>query len=79
MCLDSDQFNSDDDTLREIIRLSGLKEPTARKYLADYNAGLQKGTLHSFIGSAGKGASASPATYLKMMGTLARIGGADTS
>jgi len=79
MCLDSDQFKSDDDTLGEIIRLSGLKETTAVKYLADYNAGLQNGTLHSFIGSSGKGASASPATYLKMMGTLARIGGADAS
>jgi len=72
-CLDSGQFESDDDILQETIRLSGLKEPTAVKYLADYNAGLQKGTLRSFIGSAGKGASASPATYLRLMGTLARI------
>ena len=72
-CLDSGQ--SDDHILREIIRLSGLKEQKVVKYLADYNAGLQEGTLHSFVGSAGKGASASPATYLKMMGTLARIGG----
>jgi hypothetical protein len=77
-CLDSSQFDSDDEILKETISLSGLKEPTAVKYLADYNTGLQNGTLHAFIGSAGKGASASPAKYLKMMGTLARIS-ADTS
>jgi hypothetical protein len=77
-CLDSDQSSSDDDILKEIIRLSGLKETTAAKYLADYNGGLQRGALGSFIGSAGKGASSSPATYLKMMGTLVRIGRDDT-
>lgn len=47
------------------------------KYLGDYKAGLQNGALHSFVGSAGKGASASPATYLKMMGTLERISAQD--
>jgi hypothetical protein len=78
-CLDSDQFQSDDDTLREVIKLSGLKQSTAVNYLADYNTGLQQGTLQSFIGSAGKGVSASPAKYLKMMGTLVRIGGDEAS
>lgn len=72
-CLESDRFASDDDIIREIVRVSGLKEPTTAKYLSDYNAGLQRGALRSFIGPAGKGASASPATYLKMMGTLMRI------
>jgi hypothetical protein len=76
-CLESGKFESEDNTLREIIRLSGLKELTAVKYLADYNAGLQKGALHSFVAPVGKGASASPAVYLKMMGTLARICGDD--
>ena len=77
-CLDSNPSGSDDDILKEIIRVSGLKETTAAKYLADYNSGLQHGALHSFIGSVGRGASSSPTTYLKMMGTLVGIGRDDT-
>ena len=66
--------SSDDDerALKETIKITGLKEQTASKYLADYRAGVQRGSLDSFIGSSGKGASASPSIYLKMMGTLVK-------
>ena len=57
----------------KLARLTGMKEKTIIKYLADYNSGVDKGDLQSFIGASGKGASASPATYLKMMGTLEQV------
>lgn len=53
-----------------LVSITGLKQQTVNKYLADYQEGLSKGILSSYIGSAGKGASASPSTYLKMMGAL---------
>ena len=58
---------------RELVRLTGMKEHSVIKYLADYQSGIDEGNLQSFIGASGKGASASPATYLKMMGALARV------
>lgn len=67
------QSNSEAAVLAEIIKLSGLKEVTAQKYLADYKLGLEKGSLQAFIGAAGKGAASSPSSYLKMMGTLDRL------
>jgi len=73
-CLDSQQFASDNDVLQEVIKLLDMKEQTALKYLAAFKAGSDKGTLRPFIGPGGKGTSASPVAYLKMMGTLARMG-----
>lgn len=60
---------------RSISLITGTKEATAAKYLADYNAGREGGIslIDSFIGAKGKGASSSPATYLKMMGALSTI------
>lgn len=60
---------------RSISLITGAKEATAAKYLADYNAGREGGIslIDSFIGAKGKGASSSPATYLKMMGALSTI------
>lgn len=72
-CRGSDRCESDKDALEAMINASGFKEETAAKYLADYKYGLTKGTLQAFVGASGKGASASPSTYLKMMGTLANV------
>lgn len=72
-CIDSQRFTSDEDVLQEVIKLLNMKERTALRYLAAFNAGSDKGTLRSFVGPAGKGTSASPGAYLKMMGTLARM------
>jgi hypothetical protein len=60
---------------RAIASLSGVKDATAAKYLADYVAGREAGLqlIDSFIGEKGKGASSSPATYLKMMGALSNM------
>ncbi|KAF8887244.1 hypothetical protein CPB84DRAFT_1684681 [Gymnopilus junonius] len=60
---------------KEISRLMALKEPTAVKYLADYMEGRNGGEklVDSFIGAKGKGASGSPATYLKMMGAISNL------
>ena len=60
----------DESKLAEVIAATGLKMVTAQKYLQDYLQGYRTGSLKSFIGAAGKGASSSPTTFLRMMGTL---------
>lgn len=79
-CQNADGCDNDEDALAQTVKITGLKEQTAVKYFADYNLGLEHGSLRSFIGAPGKGASASPSSYLKLMGTLARKqGNADDS
>jgi hypothetical protein len=60
---------------KAIASLIGIKDATAAKYLGDYVAGHEAGLrlIDSFIGEKGKGASSSPATYLKMMGALSNM------
>ncbi|TFK47000.1 hypothetical protein OE88DRAFT_1714758 [Heliocybe sulcata] len=57
----------------ELTALTSLKPQSVAKYLADYKSGYESGHLQSFVATAGKGASASPAAYLRMMGTLQRM------
>lgn len=59
----------------KISKTMGIKESTSSKYLGDYKAGRAAGVkaLEAFIGSKGKGAASSPATYLRMMGALSAI------
>ncbi|KAF9522113.1 hypothetical protein CPB83DRAFT_864930 [Crepidotus variabilis] len=59
----------------EICKLTGLKENTAAKYLAEYKAGRVAGVsvIEAQIGPKGKGAAGSPATYLKLMGALSKL------
>ena len=66
--------SSDRHALEETIKLTGLKPQTALKYFTEYSDALQnsKSGLDPFIGPSGKGASASPSTYLKMMGALVK-------
>ena len=56
-----------------MVRVTGLKESTVVRYLADYKAGIENGNLNDFVGPPGKGASGSPSTYLRMMGTLSML------
>ncbi|KAG7091768.1 hypothetical protein E1B28_008170 [Marasmius oreades] len=56
-----------------ISQLTGLTAACATNYLTYYLDGYDRGTLENFVGTAGKGASASPATYLRMMGTLVKM------
>ncbi|KAF4619759.1 hypothetical protein D9613_004733 [Agrocybe pediades] len=60
---------------KDIARIVGIKEGTSAKYLKDYVAGTEGGAvlLNEFIGTKGKGASSSPATYLKMMGAISML------
>ncbi|OSX59608.1 hypothetical protein POSPLADRAFT_1078945, partial [Postia placenta MAD-698-R-SB12] len=62
--------HEDEARLSEVVRLTGLKDATVQKYLSEYRVGLQGGGLKPFLGVAGKGASASPTTFMRMMGTL---------
>jgi hypothetical protein len=54
----------------ELCRVTGLKRNTVDKYISELKWGREHGHLKSFVGPAGKGASSSPSTYLKMMGLL---------
>jgi hypothetical protein len=58
---------------KALADITGLKSSTVAKYICDYQAGIDGGSLKSFVGSSGKGASGSPSTYLRMMGTLASL------
>jgi hypothetical protein len=59
----------------DIARVTGMKEATAAKYLAEYKAGRKAGaqSLKSVIGPQGKGAGSSPSTYLQMMGAISTL------
>jgi hypothetical protein len=73
-CLESGKFEGRVIALKhELSKVTGIKEATVVKYLADYKAGLDNGALKTYVGAAGKGAASSPSTLLKMMGTLERI------
>ncbi|KAG6906493.1 hypothetical protein DXG01_013672 [Tephrocybe rancida] len=63
--LDSQQL------LSELVRITGLGEKTASRYLEYYKDGVDSGKLEDFVGARGKGAGSSPALYLQMMGALA--------
>ncbi|KAL0573654.1 hypothetical protein V5O48_008300 [Marasmius crinis-equi] len=56
-----------------IAELTGLKAGSVANYLNSFLEGYEEGKLKAFVGPSGKGASSSPATYLRMMGTLAKI------
>lgn len=72
-CVDSRLFEEDGSLCTELVKLTGLKAATVKKYLEEYRHGFKKGVLRSFMGAAGKGSSASPTTFLRMMGTLRRL------
>jgi len=72
-CLDAGMTMGSTKLETQLVRITGLKEPTVKKYLADYRGGLGQGSLKAFVGPAGKGASSSPTTYLRMMGILERL------
>lgn len=76
-CLDSGRYGEvpfKSASLRSaLVNITGLKNSTVDKYLADYQAGIDGGSLGSFVGPSGKGVSGSPSTYLCMMGTLVNL------
>jgi hypothetical protein len=57
--------------LDEVARITGLKRSAIDKYVGDFTLGKEKGKLKDFVGAVGKGVCSKPASYLKMMGTLA--------
>ncbi|KAK2463728.1 hypothetical protein APHAL10511_004221 [Amanita phalloides] len=66
-------------TLRsKVTQLMGIKQTTYDKYYGDYTTGLDKGAIRTYVGVAGKGASSSPGTYLRMVGALERFLGASS-
>lgn len=71
-CVDVLQITKKPLLLGKIASLTGLQSQTAEKYLNTYRDALASGELERFIGSSGKGASASPGTFLQLMGALQR-------
>ena len=53
-----------------IASLTSLQAQTIEKYLNAYQEGLASGELEHFIGSRGKGVSASPTSFLQLLGAL---------
>ncbi|OJT10321.1 hypothetical protein TRAPUB_13189 [Trametes pubescens] len=64
---------NDAELLGELVRLTGLKGPTATKYLAALRAGLGGGRLEEWIGPKGKTVLSSVTAWLTMAGTLRRL------
>ena len=67
---------SDEELLGEIVRLTGVKGPTAIRYLAGLRKGLTEGELAAWVGPKGKAVTSSITEWLKMIGTLRRLGSA---
>ncbi|OSC97919.1 hypothetical protein PYCCODRAFT_1471422 [Trametes coccinea BRFM310] len=69
---------SDEELVEELARLTGVKGPTAAKYLGALREGLEAGGgnegLKEWIGPKGKTVLSSVTAWLKMMGTLRRLG-----
>lgn len=69
--LDSGIKESDEKGIyREMVKVTEMKHPTVVKYFGEYKEGLEKGSLSPFLGPSGKGVTSSPASFLKLMGTL---------
>lgn len=71
---------SDAGVLDECARLSGVARITVERYVGDYLNGLEVGAadtiaLDAYVGARGKGVSAQPAAWCKMIGVLAAISG----
>ncbi|KAI5115966.1 hypothetical protein M0805_000609 [Coniferiporia weirii] len=71
--LHESEILNEEGVLSEVSTLTGLKRVSAEKYASEFKKGKEGGRIANFVNSAGKGASSSPATYLKMMGTLAQL------
>ncbi|KAF8334805.1 hypothetical protein F5887DRAFT_1253632 [Amanita rubescens] len=57
----------------QVMTTMAIKRGTFDKYFDDYATGVDKGAIRTYVGTAGKGAASSPATYLRMIGTLERF------
>ncbi|ESK87714.1 hypothetical protein Moror_1845 [Moniliophthora roreri MCA 2997] len=57
---------------KRMTELTGITDQSVANYLGYYLEGYDKGSLKGFVGPAGKGAGSSPATYLRMMGAVAK-------
>ncbi|KAM5542463.1 hypothetical protein V8D89_003922 [Ganoderma adspersum] len=65
---------TDAEILGELVRLTGFKGPTTAKYLAELRDGLADGTLGEWTGPKGKSVTSSVMAWLRMIGTLRRLG-----
>ncbi|KAI0355509.1 hypothetical protein OH77DRAFT_1521060 [Trametes cingulata] len=65
---------NDEELIGELVRLTGVKGPTAMKYLSAFRSGLEgDGGVEEWIGPKGKKVLSSITSWLKMMGTLRRL------
>ncbi|KAH9942559.1 hypothetical protein B0H21DRAFT_750925 [Amylocystis lapponica] len=66
------EAQDDEELAVRLEQLTRLKASTVTKYLEEMRRGEQC-VLEAFVGPAGKGASASPTTFLRMMAALRRL------
>ena len=69
----------DAELLGELVRLTGFKGPTTAKYLAELREGRAEGTLGEWTGPKGKAVTSSVTAWLRMIGTLRRLGAGSES
>lgn len=56
-----------------LVKMTGLSVSSVTKYLEEYRLSKAGGQLKNFVGPSGKGVSATPSSFLKLMGTLERL------
>ncbi|KAI0328229.1 hypothetical protein GY45DRAFT_1307260 [Cubamyces sp. BRFM 1775] len=64
----------DAELVGELVRLAGVQSPTAGKYLGALRGGERDGELGEWIGPKGKTVLSSVTAWLRMMGTLRKLG-----
>ncbi|KAH9884942.1 hypothetical protein C8Q73DRAFT_660459 [Cubamyces lactineus] len=64
----------DAELVAELVRLAGVQSPTAGKYLGALRGGERDGEIGEWIGPRGKTVLSSVTAWLRMMGTLRRLG-----
>ncbi|KAI0638673.1 hypothetical protein C8Q77DRAFT_1154286 [Trametes polyzona] len=64
---------TDTELLAELVKLTGVKPPTAAKYLDALKGGLEGGEIKQWIGPKGKTVLSSITAWLAMQGTLRRL------
>ncbi|KAI0658678.1 hypothetical protein C8Q70DRAFT_1054817 [Cubamyces menziesii] len=64
----------DAELVAELVRLAGVQSPTAGKYLGALRGGERDGEMGEWIGPRGKTVLSSVTAWLRMMGTLRRLG-----
>jgi len=59
--------------IRRLTEVTTLRRATIQNYIDDYAEGFANRSLAEYVGTAGRGASSNPRTFMRMMGVLLRM------